>query len=405
MKTYLVGGAVRDQLLGLPVTEKDYVVVGTTPEHMHKQGYKPVGKDFPVFLHPESKEEYALARTERKTGKGYTEFVFYADPSVTLEEDLQRRDLTINAMALDEHNHLIDPYHGKQDLEKRLLRHVSPAFVEDPVRVLRIARFAARFAHLGFTIAPETQQLLRAIVRAGEIDALVPERVWQEWQKALAEPDPQIFIEVLRNCGAFAILMPEVDKLFGVPGRPEYHPEIDTGVHTLMAMKYAAQHFASPLVCFAANLHDLGKAKTPAEEWPSHRGHEEAGKSAVLILCKRYKVPREYTDLALLTSEYHLHVHRALELKPATMLKLFEQLDAFRRPRRFEFFLQACAADFFGRKNFDKKTYPQIEFLHESFLKMQNIKMPDFSQGTLSGDQIKEKIRRLRLQALAMKWQ
>ncbi|MBI5447630.1 MAG: multifunctional CCA addition/repair protein [Gammaproteobacteria bacterium] len=397
---YLVGGAVRDQLLGLPVQEKDYVVVGTTPDALRAKGYKPVGKDFPVFLHPHTKEEYALARTERKTGKGYTGFVFHADPSVTLEEDLKRRDLTINAMAMDEQGHIIDPFHGKQDLENKLLRHVSDAFVEDPVRILRIARFAARYASLGFTIAEETKALMKKMVRAGEINALVPERVWQEWQLSFSTSAPQVFLQVLRECGALNILFPEIDALFGVPAPPQYHAEIDTGIHTFMVVAYAASLHASPIVCFAALLHDLGKGNTLASAWPAHHDHEKRSLPLIKTLCQRYKVPKDYQALALLVAEYHTHIHRAQTLKAATLLTLFEKTDAFRRPERFELLLLACEADFFGRNNVEEKTYPQKTYLLTLFNKIKSIPINTHSIKNRNGDQIKEKIREQRLQEI-----
>jgi len=399
MKIYLVGGAVRDQLLNKPNHEKDYVVVGATPERLLSLGYTPIGKDFPVFLHPKTKEEYALARTERKTGKGYAGFTFYTDPSVSLEEDLKRRDLTINAMAMDEHGNLIDPFQGKKDLENKLLRHVSDTFVEDPVRVLRVARFMARFGLEGFNIVKETQIFLRAMVRSGEMNDLVVERVWQEWQRSLTEPAPQKFIEVLRQCGALAVLFPEIDKLFGVPSPAKYHPEIDTGMHVLMVLAQAART-KNPLVCFAALMHDLGKGETPLHLWPSHPGHEAKGKTLVKNLCQRYKIPRDYTELAMLVAEYHLYAHCALELKPATLLKLFEKLDAFRRPERFYLFLQACEADFYGRKNFEEEKYLQKEFLLSAFKKVKSISIPDLENLNLTGEQIKKELRRLRLKVL-----
>lgn len=402
MKSYLVGGAVRDNLLGLPVTDKDYVVVGATPDQLHQLGYKPVGKDFPVFLHPETKFEYALARTERKTGHGYSGFTFYADPSVSLEEDLLRRDLTINAIAMADNGELIDPYHGQHDLSQKILRHVSPAFCEDPVRVLRIARFMARFAPLGFTIAEETKILLRRMVRQGEIHHLVPERVWQEWQKALTEPAPQAFIQTLRECGALKLLFPEIDALFGVPSRPDYHPEIDTGTHVLMVTTVAARLSENPLVRFAALLHDLGKGVTPPREWPSHPGHEAAGIPLIKQVCERYKVPRDYQDLALMVAEYHLHVHRTFELKPATLLKLFENLDVFRRPARFELFLLACEADFYGRSGWEDKPFPQKAYLIDACERVRACTVKELGDiSEFSGEEIKKKLHQKRLSVLA----
>jgi tRNA nucleotidyltransferase (CCA-adding enzyme) len=362
MKTYLVGGAVRDKLLGIPVKDNDWVVVGTSPEEMLAEGYTAVGKDFPVFLHPKTHEEYALARTERKTTAGYHGFQFHATSDVTLEEDVMRRDLTINALAEDENGKVIDFVKGQVDLENRILRHVSPAFAEDPVRILRIARFSARFAKLGFTIADETMQLMKDMVAQGEVDALVAERVWQETVKALAEPSPDVFIEVLRTCGALKILFPEIDRLFGVPQPEEHHPEIDTGVHTLMVLQQACLLSDDPVVRFAALTHDLGKGTTDKDILPHHYGHEERGYYLVQKLCKRYKVPNQFTQLAEITSRYHTHVHRALEVKPKTLLKVLNATDAFRRPTRFEQFLLACTADSHGRPGYENYDYQQAPF-------------------------------------------
>lgn len=364
MKVYLVGGAVRDQLLNRPVTERDWVVVGATPEQMLALGYIPVGKDFPVFLHPETHEEYALARTERKTGKGYTQFTFHASPDVTLEEDLLRRDITINAMAQTPSGDVIDPYGGQQDLQHKILRHVSPAFAEDPVRILRLARFTARY---DFTIAPETMQLMCAMVRAGEVDALVAERVWQETRRALTESMPWRFFEVLRQCGALEILFPELHRLFGVPNPKHWHPEIDTGIHTLLVLKQSTQLSTDPVVRFAALVHDLGKAETPVDKWPSHPGHEKASVHLIKQLAKRYKIPRDYQDLALLVAEFHTHCHKALELTPHTLLSTLERLDAFRRPQRFKQFLLACEADARGRTGLEQLNYPQPGFFQKIY--------------------------------------
>jgi tRNA nucleotidyltransferase (CCA-adding enzyme) len=363
MEIYLVGGAVRDKLLGLPVKERDWVVVGARAEEMRALGYRPVGKDFPVFLHPETNEEYALARTERKTATGYRGFAVHADPDVTLEDDLKRRDLTINALAEDQHGNLIDCYGGHRDLEDRVLRHVSPAFAEDPVRILRAARFAARFRQLGFKIADETAALMRKMVNAGEVDALVPERVWQELARALSEPTPAEFFKVLRACGALAKLFPEVDGLFGVPQPRAYHPEIDVGVHTMLVLTQAAKLSPEPVVRFAALTHDLGKGATPREEWPAHRGHEKRGVELVETLCDQLKAPNNYRALARHVARYHLHSHRALELRAATLLKVLEAIDAFRRPQRFEQFLVACEADWRGRAGFEERAYPQAQVL------------------------------------------
>ncbi|VAW86840.1 CCA tRNA nucleotidyltransferase [hydrothermal vent metagenome] len=355
----MVGGAVRDKLLGLPIKDRDWVVVGATPEEMLAQGYTQVGQDFPVFLHPETKEEYALARTERKTATGYTGFEVHASPDVTLEEDLKRRDLTINAMALTLDGHLVDPLNGVRDLQQLLLRHVSPAFIEDPVRVLRVARFATRLVPLGFTIADETQVLLKEIVAADEVDALVPERVWAEIERALNEPHPSIFFTTLRECGALARILPEVDALFGVPQPEHYHPEIDSGIHTMMVLDSAATLTADPEVRFAALCHDLGKGNTPRDKWPSHHGHEERGVKLIQTLCKRMRIPKRFQALAILVARYHTHCHRAAELRSTTLLKTLESLDAFRRPARLEQFLTACKADARGRTGYEACDYPQ----------------------------------------------
>jgi tRNA nucleotidyltransferase (CCA-adding enzyme) len=361
MQIYSVGGAVRDELLGLPVADRDYVVISATPAEMIAQGYRPVGKDFPVFLHPQTHEEYALARTERKTAPGYQGFAFHAAPDVTLEEDLARRDLTINAIAKDEHGNLVDPYHGEADIRARVLRHVSPAFAEDPVRILRLARFAARFARLGFTIADETLALMREMVRNGEVDALVAERVWQEISRGLMEKTPSRMFEVLRACGALAHVLPEVDALYGVPQRPEPHPEVDTGVHVMMVVDYAAQQNFALDVRFAALTHDLGKGSTPREEWPRHNGHEARSVDLVAALCERLRVPTECRDLALITAREHGNIHRAHELRPATIVQLLQGADAFRKPERFARLLQACESDFRGRLGFSDRPYPQAQ--------------------------------------------
>jgi len=361
MKTYIVGGAVRDRLLGLPVADRDHVVVGATPDEMIALGYQPVGRDFPVFLHPATHEEYALARTERKSGRGYTGFVVHAAPEVTLEEDLLRRDLTINAMAEDADGHLIDPYGGRHDLDARLFRHVSAAFAEDPVRILRVARFAARYA--GFGVAPETLALMRQMVEAGEVDALVPERVWQEVSRGLMENQPARLFGVLRACGALARLFPEIDRLFGVPQPPEHHPEIDTGVHVMQVVDWAAQQGYALPVRFAALTHDLGKGVTPPQFWPRHHGHEAKSVELVRALCERLRVPAECRDLALIVARDHGNIHRAPELRPSTLVELFERADAFRRPERFEQVLQACECDFRGRPGYEEKSYPAPDYL------------------------------------------
>lgn len=357
MKVYLVGGAVRDQLLGLPVKERDWVVVGARPEDLLQQHYKQVGRDFPVFLHPQTKEEYALARTERKSAPGYYGFECDFSSAVRLEEDLARRDLTINAMAMDEDQNLIDPYHGHKDIENKILRHVSPAFIEDPVRVLRVARFAARFHHLGFTLANETRALMYAMVKRGELAHLVPERVWQEWQSSLEEKNPEQFILCLRSCDALKIVLPEINDLFGVPNPLKHHPEIDSGIHTMMVLAAAAALTLDPITRFGALVHDLGKAATPMSLWPRHPGHEEKGVDVIENLVKRLRIPNAYRSLALLVSRFHRTIHGLLELKSSTVVKLLEKTDAFRRPQQFLNLLLACQADAEGRGK--KSLYPQ----------------------------------------------
>ncbi len=400
MKTYLVGGAVRDKLLGREPKEKDWVVVGSTPEEMHRLGFAPVGKDFPVFLHPHTKEEYALARTERKTGHGYSGFSFYCGSEVSLEEDLIRRDLTINAMAEDETGKIIDPYNGQQDLAHRLLRHVSPAFAEDPVRILRIARFAARYHYLGFRVADETIQLMQMMVDNGEVDHLVAERVWKETERALGESHPDIFIEVLRSAKALARLFPEIDALFGVPQTAQHHPEIDTGVHTLMSLQQAAKLTRSTCVRFAALLHDVGKAKTPPDEWPRHIAHEDRSLPLVKQLCERIAAPKEYKDLALMVAQWHTHCHRALELKPATILKVLQSTDAFRRPERFEQFLLCCEADARGRTGFEDRDYPQADFFRAALSAAQNIDVAAIQAQNLTGKAFGDAVNQQRLRNL-----
>lgn len=360
--TYLVGGAVRDQLLDYPVKEHDWVLVGATPEILRQKGYLQVGKDFPVFLHPETKEEYALARTERKSGTGYHGFDTRFDESVTLEEDLLRRDLTINAMAMDENGAIIDPYEGQKDLGNKILRHVSDAFLEDPLRLLRVARFAARYHHLGFTIADETLAVMGDIVASKELLALTAERVWLETEKALSEKSPQVYFESLRQAGALNQLFPEIDVLFGIPNPEQWHPEIDTGIHTMMVLEQAARISDSTEIRFAALCHDLGKGLTPEHLWPKHRGHEKAGVKLVKQLAKRFKIPTRFMELGCLASEFHLHTHRAFELRPDTILKLLKAFDFFRRPERFAHFLDVCEADFRGRTGFENKDYPQRHY-------------------------------------------
>ena len=402
MKTYLVGGAVRDELLGLPAPERDWVVVGATPEALIAQGYRPVGKDFPVFLHPQTGEEHALARTERKTGPGYRGFDTLFAPDVTLEQDLERRDLTINAIARDpDSGQLTDPFGGQQDLRERLLRHVSPAFVEDPVRVLRVARFAARFAPLGFHVAPQTQELMREIAARGELDALVPERVWQETQRALEMPAPQAFFAVLRETGALPVIFPEIAALFGVPQPERWHPEIDAGVHTLMALEQAARLTDDPVVRFAALTHDLGKGTTPPAEWPRHTSHEERGVALVDGLCDRLRIPNAYRELAGLVSRYHLHAHRVEELRDSTLLRLLENLDAFRRPARFEQFVVACEADARGRKGLEDQPYVQAAYLRRARELAAGVQLDESERAGLIGEQIAAALHKRRLAALA----
>ncbi len=365
MKHYLVGGAVRDEMLGLPVIDRDWVVVGSTPDDMLAAGYKSVGKDFPVFLHPTTHEEYALARVERKTGPGYHGFEFTTDASVTLEEDLSRRDLTINAMAKRDSGELVDPFKGKSDLDARQLRHVSHAFVEDPVRVLRVARFMARLSHLGFTVADETVQLMQSMVHAGEVHNLVAERVWQEMHGALQATCPTAFFETLRQCGALAIILPEVEALFGVPQPTQWHPEIDSGRHTLMVLDQSVLLSPSVEVRFAALCHDLGKATTPVDILPSHHGHEKRGALITEALCERLRVPRKARDLAVMSARYHTHCHRAMELSASTLAKLLQSLDVVRKPDRFQQFLMVCEADARGRLGFEQNPYPQAQFLSQ----------------------------------------
>lgn len=363
MKTYLVGGAVRDRLLGLAVEERDWVVVGSSPKEMQDAGYRAVGNDFPVFIHPRSGEEYALARTERKTGRGHGDFQFHTSTEVTLEEDLLRRDLTINAIAEDDSGNLIDPYHGQRDITDRVLRHVSAAFVEDPLRVLRVARFAARFRHLGFSIADETLALMRRIVATDGLEHLSAERVWQETLKGLSEGSPRTYIEVLRSCGALAVLLPEVEKLFGVPQRADYHPEIDTGIHTLMALDKAAEISKAPEVRYAVLVHDLGKGITPEHILPRHIGHEEGGVPLVKAVSKRLRVPNRFIKLAVVVTRYHLLCHKVETLRPTTVLKILKGLDVFRNPDVLEPFLLACEADARGRSNFERAPYPPAHWL------------------------------------------
>jgi tRNA nucleotidyltransferase (CCA-adding enzyme) len=400
MHVYLVGGAVRDAQLGIPHKERDWCVVGATPAELEALGYRRVGKDFPVFLHPETKEEYALARRERKTAPGYHGFEFHCSPEVTIEEDLERRDLTINAIAQDENGRLIDPWGGLEDIGKRLLRHVSGAFVEDPVRILRVARFAARFHHLGFTIADETMELMRRMVEDGEVDALVPDRVWKETELALVGTHTRAFFEVLRECGALKVLYPEVDALFGVPQPKQWHPEIDTGVHVMMVLEQAEAISDALEVRFAALVHDLGKGTTPRSAWPSHIGHEIRGCNLIRAICERLPVPKACRDLGLLVSEFHTHVHRALELRPKTLLKVLEGTDAFRRPERFENFLLTCEADARGRAGLEDRRYPQAGFLRGVYAAAAAIDAAEIARN-MKPHKIRPAIQRARKRAIA----
>lgn len=404
MKTYLVGGAVRDALLNLPVKDKDWVVVGATPEAMLSEGYQQVGRDFPVFLHPVTHEEYALARTERKNGSGYTGFVCYSAPDVTLEQDLARRDLTVNAIAQDENGNLVDPYHGREDIQQRQLRHVSAAFNEDPLRVLRVARFAARFAHLGFSVADETLALMRSMAASGELDTLTPERVWKETERALQTPSPQVYFQVLRDCGALAVLFPELDNLYGVPAPAKWHPEIDTGVHTLMTLAIAAQLSDDVAVRFATLFHDVGKALTPPEKWPSHHGHGLAGVPLVAEVCQRLRVPNAIRDLALLVTEFHDVVHTISRQPAEALVALFDRLDAWRKPQRIEQIALTSEADARGRTGFENNAYPQGVYLRQAFDIVLNVSTKDVVSAGYKGAEVREELTRRRIAALG-RWQ
>ncbi|WP_270502832.1 multifunctional CCA addition/repair protein [Kluyvera ascorbata] len=401
MKSYLVGGAVRDGLLGLPVKDKDWVVVGATPQQMLDAGYQQVGRDFPVFLHPESHEEYALARTERKSGSGYTGFTCYAAPDVTLEQDLLRRDLTVNALAQDADGTIIDPYGGQNDLQQRILRHVSPAFGEDPLRVLRVARFAARYAHLSFRIADETMTLMREMTDAGELAHLTPERVWKETENALGTRNPQVFFQTLRDCGALKVLFPEIDALYGVPAPEKWHPEIDTGVHTLMTLTMAAMLSPEIDVRFATLCHDLGKGLTPKEFWPRHHGHGPAGVKLVEQLCQRLKVPNEMRDLAKLVAEFHDLIHTLPILQPKTLVKLFDSIDAWRKPQRVEQIALTSEADVRGRTHFEACDYPQGRLLREAWLAAKTVGNKEVIDDGFKGPEIREELTRRRILAVA----
>ncbi|MBM7073355.1 multifunctional CCA addition/repair protein [Shewanella sp. 202IG2-18] len=401
MNIYLVGGAVRDALLDLEVKDKDFVVVGSTPKQMLELGYQQVGKDFPVFLHPKTKQEYALARTERKTGSGYIGFTVNASQEVTLEEDLLRRDLTINAIAKDECGELVDPYNGQQDLDNRILRHVSDAFVEDPLRVLRVARFAARFSKLGFTIAPETLSLMREISTSGELTELSAERVWVETEKALSYSQPQIYFQILKNCGALNALFPEIDALFGIPQPEKWHPEIDTGIHTLLVLAQAAMLTEDKQVRFASLVHDLGKAASPKAHLPKHHGHGQKGISIIKSLSQRLRVPNEYRDLAIIVSDLHQNIHTAMELKPATILKMFDKMDVWRKPHRLEQLLLSCKADIRGRTGFENHEYPQMDYIQNCFNIANEIDVKAIVNTGLKGSQIKDELQRQREQVIS----
>ncbi|MEI8655283.1 MULTISPECIES: multifunctional CCA addition/repair protein [Vibrio] len=401
MQVYLVGGAVRDKLLDIPVYDKDWVVVGSSPDEMLSQGFTAVGKEFPVFLHPKTKQEYALARTERKSGAGYTGFECHFAPDVTLEEDLIRRDLTINAMAQAEDGTLIDPYGGQRDLNDRILRHVSDAFIEDPLRVLRLARFAAKLSHLGFTVAEETMTLMAQITSSGELEHLTAERVWQEWHKSLSTQNPEVFLSVLRDCGALKVVLPELDRLFGVPQPEKWHPEIDTGIHTLMVAKQAAQISSSLTVRFAAQVHDLGKGVTPESEWPSHKMHCHTGIKIIKKLCERVRVPNEFKELALLVCEQHSNVHRAAELKASTKLKILNKLDVWRKPERLEEVLLCCQADHSGRLGCEENPYPQKAIFEAAYQAALSIDVKDIIADGFQGKAIRDELEKRRIEAIS----
>jgi tRNA nucleotidyltransferase (CCA-adding enzyme) len=403
VKIYLVGGAVRDQLLGLAIKDRDYLVVGSTPEQLLAQGYQSVGKDFPVFLHPKTKQEYALARTERKQGQGYTGFACYFAPDVTLEQDLLRRDLTINAMAQDEQTgEIFDPYGGQQDLQQRQLRHVSAAFIEDPLRVLRVARFYARFYPLGFTVAAETKGLLQQLVQQGELQHLTAERVWQETARALQEATPAAYFELLQEVGALEVLMPELAKLWGIPNPPKWHPEIDTGIHSLLVLSQAALLSDRLDVRFAALCHDIGKGETPVEHWPSHHGHETLGLPRINELCQRLRIPNDCKDLALLASEYHQLIHKALELRPVTLQKLFDGIDLWRKPERLELLLICCMADLRGRTGFEQADYPQAEYLRTLATAARRVDIKSLVAQGHQGEAMRSAVAAARLQAMTL---
>ena len=398
MHVFLVGGAVRDQLLGLEIKDRDFVVINSTPEYMLEKGFTQVGKDFPVFLHPKTNEEYALARTERKEGIGYNGFSCYAGQDVTLEDDLARRDLTINAIAQSEKGELFDPYAGQEDLKNKLLKHISPAFSEDPLRVLRVARFAARYANLGFTIDPKTLQLMTEIANSGELRSLTPERVWTETEKALQSDSPQVYFHILRKCNALAILFPEINDLFGVPAPKRWHPEIDTGIHTLMVVQQACLLSDSIAFRFACLVHDLGKALTPKKCWPSHKGHGEKGLAVIKQLTKRLKIPNECRDLALLVSEHHTNIHSAFELESSAMVNIMDKCDAWRKPQRFKQMLQCCIADSKGRTGFELLPYPAADYMWEAFQYALQVDIQAIIKQGHQGIEIKNKLNEQRIE-------
>ena len=408
MQIYLVGGAVRDKLLGRPIKDQDWVVVGSTPEIMLAQGYQSVGADFPVFLHPKTKEEYALARIERKVGAGYTGFSCDASSDVSLKEDLLRRDLTINAMAMDDQGNIIDPYNGQQDLDNRLLRHVSDAFIEDPLRVLRVARFAARYHSLGFRIAPETLVLMQTIVANDELTSLSAERVWQETARSLMETHPEVYFENLRACGALAMWFPELDILWGIPNPPKWHPEIDTGIHTMMVLQQAVKLSDKQInkqsnklrVRFAALVHDLGKGLTPSEKWPSHQGHEKLGLEAINTLCDRLKAPNDCRELGLMVSEYHTYVHHAFELKASTVLGMLNRCDVWRKPQRFADFLLTCKADARGRTTFEDSEYKNAEYIWQAYEAAAKVDIKAIVAKGYQGKAIKEQTEQQRISVI-----
>ena len=401
MQIYRVGGAVRDRLLNYPSSENDWVVVGASPQQLIDRGYRPVGRDFPVFIHPQSGEEYALARTERKSGHGYGGFTFYTASNITLIDDLQRRDLTINAIAEDSDGRLIDPYNGQRDLNNKILRHVSDAFLEDPLRVLRTARFAARYHHLGFSIASETMDAMRALVNSGEMEHLVAERVWRETQRALGEQTPQVYFQTLRDCGALSCILPEVDRLFGVAQRPDFHPEIDTGVHTMMALEQAAKLSDDCSVRFAVLVHDVGKGITPADVLPRHTGHEARGLPLVKTLCERLKVPNEYRKLALVVTEYHLQCHRAADLKVETLLNLLRDAGALKSSAKLEPFLLSCEADARGRLGLENRHYSSPNYLRRAQSALATVSIADLVSSGAAGDEIGRQLHNRQIARLA----